>query len=187
MINESHPCLIKVDLPNGKTQRIAYLIHGTNFELHCKFEGFKAMFIYNPIPVGKWNWPKNWHRVDPEGIFGGKANFYQPYLEIYLYRKPWFQGFWWLWATKGGAQKLRIELKVEFPNVIEQDILLAIHHRDLKVAEVMDHAPSVSPPITRIPVLSRLNFGLRLAPQTPVFSMPRMNVNHRAIQKDLNF
>jgi hypothetical protein len=186
MATKIQPLLINVDIPGGKPVENAWFIHGTPFEFHCNFEYYAAALIHNPIPVGKWNWLKCWHAMDPKGVFTGTANYYEPYAEIFLFHKPWFKGFWWLWATKGGAQKLRIELKVEFPNVIEQDILLAIHHHDLEVAAVMNSAPSVESPIPLTPDINRLKFGFRLNLEPPHFSMPTMSINPNSLQEDLN-
>ncbi|MBM3455658.1 MAG: hypothetical protein FJX80_10985 [Bacteroidetes bacterium] len=186
MATKVQPLLIKVDIPGGKPEEVAYLIHGAPFELHCTFERYGAALIHNPIPVGKWNWLKCWHSINPQGVFEGTANYYQPYVEVFLYQKPWFKAFWWLWLTKGGAQRMRIQLKVEFPNVIEQDLLLELHHQDFEVAEVMKSAPSVQPPVTLTPDLDRLKLGFRLNLDAPRFSMPTMIINPNSLQKDLN-
>ncbi len=186
MVSKAQPLLIKVDIPGGKPEEVAYLIHGAPFEFHCTFEHYAAALIHNPIPVGKWNWLKCWHAIDPKGVFEGTANYYQPYVEVFLYHKPWFKAFWWLWLSKGWAQRMKIQLKVEFPNVIEQDILLALHHQDFEVAAVMKSAPSVHSPVTLTPDLNRLQLGFKLHQDAPRFSMPSMVINPNSLQKDLN-
>jgi len=75
---------------------------------------------------------------------------------------------------------------VEFPNVIEQDILLELHHQDFEVAEVMKSAPSVQSPVTLTPDLNRVQLGFRLNLDVPRFSMPNMVINLNSLQKDLN-
>ena len=81
---------------------------------------------------------------------------------------------------------MKIQLKVEFPNVIEQDILLALHHQDFEVAEVMKSAPSVHSPVTLTPDLNRLQLGFKLHQDAPRFNMPTMVINPNSLQKDLN-
>ena len=186
MRTKVQPLLIKVDIHGGKPEEVAYLIHGAPFELHCSFGQYAAALIHNPIPVGKWNWLKCWHSINPQGVFEGTANYYKPYVEVFLYHKPWFKAFWWLWLSKGWAQRMKIQLKVEFPNVIEQDILLALHHQDFEVADVMKSAPSVQSPVTLTPDLNRLQLGFRLNLDAPCFSMPTMVINLNSLQKDLS-
>jgi hypothetical protein len=186
MRTKVQPLFIKVDIPGGKPEEVAYLIHGAPFELHCTFEHYSAALLHNPIPVGKWNWLKCWHAIDPKGVFEGTSNYYQPYVEVFLYHKPWFKAFWWLWLTKGWAQRMKIQLKVEFPNVIEQDILLALHHQDFEVNAVMNSATSVESPVMLTPDLNRLKLGIRINLESPRFSMPTMSINPNSLQKDLS-
>lgn len=115
MSTKAQLLLIKVGIPERKPEKTAYLIHGAPFELHCKLERYGAVLINNPIPVGKWNWWKCWHAVDPKGVFEGTANYYQPFVGIFLYQKPCFKAFWWLWFAKGGVQRMKIKLKGGIP------------------------------------------------------------------------
>jgi hypothetical protein len=181
--SESTELLIEAGLNSGKPswmygpQDVAYLIHGSPFDLHLNYSEFRTVLVHQRIPGGKGFWNQDWQIVHGKGVFKGLGNYYRPFVDLYFFK--WSPKFprWFYVINRFWVSTRRIKLKIEFPNVINQDISLNLHHRILSLIPLMSKVQSVQEPSCDVPEIRLFRSNLKFNTQAFQINYPSIVPN----------
>jgi len=166
-------------LLNGKV--LDYLIHGQSCTIDFKLLNCKYLVFYHRVPfmgsyhkarefrpgeIGFWNIFRVFGNIKIKknpGKINFLANAYYPNIQLYIYKN--------FWSIK--PQKLSIELKINFINAVQHDVLTSNNEVMLKKnSDVIFEQPALSPEKKRI----ELNIG------QPILYNNQLNLIYQKIE-----
>ncbi len=113
---------------------VGYLIHGAPFELAFNMDPSVRIAIWNPRKLEPWFYNKDFwtdqlHFIRGKSVYRGISNYYKPYVIL------WKWNHWNLLSLR----RIKIYLKIEFPNTIVPQV--ALNEQMLDIVRLMNASP----------------------------------------------